>query len=374
MGSFLNDGKEKIIIIVMYLIFVLIIKYFVLSFPFLGIANARDGIIRPSRCTENQYRELMKQNFPGGYIKVDCLLKLQRGDRIVANILFEGTASTGAVLDCGGATIDVADGKSRMQKTGIIVRSRQRENGVWEAPEGVLVRNCKVHGFIRVYGIDENANGANMKMSSRHPEHTKFAQSVAPKRTTFDNMTIVAPHGISLYVGPGVTGTKLRNSLLKGTSVGTVIYLDAESGRNIIADNVFDVKTERRELIAIDGSARNEIVRNIFHDPVNGGVFVYRNCGEGGVIRHQRPILNIISKNKFVYVGKNKSKPAVWLNSRNGKQKYCFLDYRYRFGSSESPLDFAQNNIVSMNRIVGGNLGLIRNNDASNDIYGNVAE
>jgi hypothetical protein len=211
-------------------------------------------------------------------------------------------------------------------------------------------------------------------MSSRHPDHTRFVQAAAPKRTTFENLTIIAPHGISLYVGPGVTGIKLRNSRLEGTSSGTAIYLDAESGRNIIENNIFNTKTERREMIAIDGSTRNKITGNVFHDPVNGGIFLYRNCGEGGVIRHQRPNFNIISKNDFIYTEESRKRPAVWLNSRNGKQKHCFFDPRYRFGSSESSLDFAQNNIVSLNRIVGAGLNLIRNDDASNGIYGNIAE
>lgn len=316
----------------------------------------------------------MKNNFPGGYLRVDCVLKLRKEDRIVANILFEGIASTGAVLDCDGATIDVSGGKTRMQKTAIIVRSQRRKDGVWEAPEGVLVRNCVINGFMRVYGLDENANGANMKASSRHPGHTQFAQSAAPKRTTFENLIIIAPHGISLYVGPGVTGTKLRNSRLEGTSGGTAIYLDAESGRNIIESNIFNIKTDRRELIAIDGSTRNKIVGNIFIDPINGGIFIYRNCGEGNVIRHQKPNFNTISNNEFLYKKKSKKMPAIWLNSRNGKQNFCFIDPRYRFGSSESSLDFAQNNTVSHNKIVGGELNLIRNNDKSNDVYGNIAE
>lgn len=346
----------------------------IIYFIVFGQASAMEKIVRPPECTYSQHREIMKNNVPGGYIKVDCILKLHESDRIVANVLFEGSASTGAALDCGGATLDVSGGKTRMQKTAVIVRSQRRKDGVWEAPEGVLVRNCVINGFIRVYGLDENANGANMKLSSRHPDHTKFAQAAAPKRTTFENLTIISPHGISLYVGPGVTGTKLVNSRLKGTSSGTAIYLDAESGRNIIENNIFTVKTERREMIAVDGSTRNRIVGNIFNNPVNGGIFLYRNCGEGGVIRHQRPNFNIISENDFIYSGKSRRKPAVWLNSRNGRQKFCFLDPRYRFGSSESPLDFAQSNTISLNRIVGGDLDLIRNNDASNEIYDNIAE
>ncbi len=325
-------------------------------------------------CSADKVETFSRNNRPGKQISIDCSLTLQKGFQVWANMVFEGSKASGAVLDCAGATIDVSGNKSRMGRTAIIVRSVQRKDGTWDAPEGVTVRNCTIKGFMRVYGLDENANGANMKESSRHPDHTEFAQAAAPKRTTFENLTILAPNGISLYVGPGSTWTTLVNSRLEGQSRGTAIYLDAESGRSVIKDNIFDVVTKSREQIAIDGSTRNEIVGNTFYDPVNGGIFAYRNCGEGGVIRHQTPNFNTISDNSFVYSSRDIKKPAVWLNSRNGKQRHCFIDPRYDFGSSKSSLDFARKNIVSMNRIVGGDLGLIRNNDASNEIYDNFAE
>jgi hypothetical protein len=329
---------------------------------------------RASPCSAEKVDALSRNNHPGQKIRLDCSLTLPKGLQLFANIVFEGSKANGAVLDCNGNTIDVASGKSRMGRTAIIVRSVQREDGTWDAPQDVVVKNCVIKGFMRVYGLDENANGPNMKASSRHPDHTEFAQAAAPKRTTFENLTIIAPNGISLYVGPGSMWTKLVNSRLEGRSGGTAIYLDAESGRSTIKDNIFDVSTKSRELIAIDGSTRNKILGNTFYDPVNGGIFAYRNCGEGGVIRHQTPNFNIISDNSFVYSSRDIKKPAVWLNSRNGKQRYCFIDPRYNFGSSKNSMDLAKKNVVSMNRIVGGNLELIRNNDASNEIYDNFAE
>jgi len=325
-------------------------------------------------CTAGRLETLLKSNRPGREIAVDCSLTLSKDTRIRANMVFEGSKASGAVLDCGGGTIDVSGNKSRLGRTAIIVRSLQRADGSWDAPENVTVRNCVIKGFMRVYGLDENANGPNMKASSRKADHTKFAQAAAPKRTTFDNLTILAPGGIPLYVGPGATGTRLLNSHLTGQSTGTAIYLDAESGRSQIRGNIFDLTTKSRELIAIDGSTRNQIVGNTFNNPVNGGIFAYRNCGEGGVIRHQTPNFNVISENRFVYNSGAIKKPAVWLNSRNGKQRYCFIDPRYNFGSSKNSRDFARKNVVSMNEIVGGDLRLIQNNDASNEIYGNVAE
>lgn len=210
----------------------LVILFSLISVLFLGfhdVGHAKENVDRRSQCTDSQYQEIMNTNFPGGKIHIKCKLILNENDVILANVLFEGSESSGAVLDCKGATINVARGKTRLSKTGIIVRSKQRSDGTWDAPEGVLVRNCVVKGFMRVYGLDENANGANMKMSSRFTDHTKFAQAAAPKRTTFDNLTIVAPHGIALYVGPGAMWTKLQNSYVRGSSSSTAIYLDAES-------------------------------------------------------------------------------------------------------------------------------------------------
>lgn len=308
----------------------------------------------------------------GSQISLHCSVTLPKGLVIRGNVIFEGSRASGAVLDCGGSVIDATAGRTRMQRTAIIVRSVQRDDGSWDAPKGVTVRNCIIKGLMRVYGLDENANGPNMKRSSRDPGHTEFVQASAPKRTTFEYLTILAPGGAALYVGPGVTWTTLANSRLGGETGGTALYLDAESGRNSIRNNVFRIKTNGREIIAIDGSTRNEIVGNVFENPVNGGVFVYRNCGEGGVIRHQAPNFNVISNNTFLYADSSKPKPAVWLNSRNGHQKYCFTDPRHMFGSSASPLDFSQRNTVEMNRIVGSSFSLIQNNDETNLIQGNT--
>lgn len=321
-----------------------------------------------SSCTAEQFGRFSRDNRPGNRISLDCSLILPEGFRVTANLVFEGAKASDTVLDCSGGTIDVAHGKSRIDRTAIIVRSLPNADGTWDAPTGITVRNCIIKGFVRLYGLDENANGASMKASSRNPDHTALAQAAAPKDTILDNLTIVAPRGIPLYIGPGVTRTTFENSLLKGKSSGTAIYLDAESARNTIHRNTFDITTEKRELIAIDGSARNTIVGNRFNDPVNGGIFLYRNCGEGGVIRHQTPNFNVISDNSFVYREKAARKPAVWLSSRKGKQRYCFIDPRYRFGSSKSPLDYARKNVVSLNRIVGGGPNAIRNDDLQRNI------
>ncbi|NOV20956.1 right-handed parallel beta-helix repeat-containing protein [Ensifer adhaerens] len=306
-------------------------------------------------------------------ISFGCSLRLSSADVINHPLILEGSGASGAVLDCGGATIDVSAGEGRKQKTAIVVRSKKTASGTWDAPSNITVRNCKINGFVRIYGLGENANGEIMKASSFNANHTAFAQASAPKNVRLENMTIKAPDGIPLYVGPGVTRAALVNSRIDGKSTSVGIYLDAESANNTISDNVFLIATEKRELIAIDGSAGNTIANNTFERPENGGIFVYRNCGEGGVIRHQKPQFNQITGNTFRYGSSFGAKPAVWLNSRNGTSSYCFLDPAHPYGSSASNLDFAQRNVVRNNKLEGGSDLLIRNDDPSNEIGGNTA-
>lgn len=306
-------------------------------------------------------------------VTLACSLRLSPADVITHPLVFEGSAASGSVLDCGGGTLDVSAGESRKQKTAIAVRSRKTASGAWDAPSGVTIRNCRIKGFVRLYGLGENANGEVMKASSRNRDHTSFAQASAPKNVRLENVTFDAPDGIPFYVGPGVTNAALVNSKINGRSTAVAVYLDAESANNTISDNVFGISTEKRELIAIDGSANNRITNNTFERADNGGIFVYRNCGEGGVIRHQKPQYNQIVGNTFRYRSSFLARPAVWLNSRNGSSSYCFTDPAYPFGSSASNLDFAENNVVRNNRLDGGAASLIRNDDPTNDVNGNTA-
>ncbi|MBB4185227.1 parallel beta-helix repeat protein [Sinorhizobium terangae] len=306
-------------------------------------------------------------------VSLQCSVRLSSADVVTHPIVFEGSAASGSVLDCGGGTLDVSAGASRKEKTAVVVRSRQTGSGSWDVPTNVTIRNCNIKGFARIYGLGENADGATMKASSRNPDHTAFAQASAPRNVRLENVTFTAPGGIPFYVGPGVTNTALVNSRINGKSTSVAVYLDAESANNTISNNVFGITTEKRELIAVDGSANNRITNNTFQHAENGGIFLYRNCGEGGVIRHQKPQYNQITGNTFRFTSSFLAQPAVWLNSRNGNRSYCFKDPAYPFGSSASNLDFAQNNVVRNNRLEGGSESLIRNDDPTNDIGGNTS-
>ncbi len=147
-----------------------------------------------------------------------------------------------------------------------------------------------------------NGQGPAVRESSHSLGHTERAQAAAPRRISILGSTLTAYGRIPLYLGPGVTHVTLRDSQIRGTSSATGLYLDAESAENVIADNDFDIRTGR-EIVAVDGSARNRITGNRFALHGEGGVRLYRNCGEGGTVRHQTPSDNVITGNTFRGVG-----------------------------------------------------------------------
>jgi hypothetical protein len=77
----------------------------------------------------------------------------------------------------------------------------------------------------------------------------------------------------------------------------------------------------------------------------NGGIYLYRNCGEGGTVRHQPPQNNFIAGNTIDNTGGY----GIWLGSRNGGRFYCNDDKGFPFGSSQDDGDFADNNTIRGN-------------------------
>lgn len=308
-------------------------------------------------------------------IEIRCSLSLEASDVITKQVLISGERASGIVIDCGGAVLDGSRGTVNFGKPTIRIRSTKAKDGGWSVPSDITIRNCTVKGAIRLQGLGANGQGEQVRLSSLTPGHTERAQQAAPSNVTISQVNFVADGGIPLYAGPGVTNMTVTQSNFSGYSVGTAIYLDAESARNTILDNRFEIKTKARELIAVDGSANNLIARNDFVDPINGGIFLYRNCGEGGTIRHQTPEYNRIVDNTFSYsMDWTEAQPAVWLNSRNGARLFCLYAPSANFGSGLSSLDFAENNTVSRNHLAGGDLSLIRDNDETNTVEGNNAE
>jgi parallel beta-helix repeat protein len=143
--------------------------------------------------------------------------------------------------------------------------------------------------------------------------------------------------------------------------------LDAESAYNTIKGNSIHVVTPEDEwgkvpgvtdrgwpVVAIDASTGNTIMNNTFSSLNNGGIYLYRNCGEGGTIRHTTPSRNLIINNIFYYNKYKGGKPAVYFGSRDYGLKerlgHCNDDDGRPYGSSASEKDYARDNVVMQNQ------------------------
>ena len=166
-----------------------------------------------------------------------------------------------------------------------------------------------------------------------------------------------------------MTGVTIRNCTFTGWSASTTVYLDAESGGNRIEGCAFDVRSGR-EVMAIDGSATNTIVGNRFLRAGYGGIYLYRNCGEGGTVRHQTPQRNVIENNFFDLKDLHPGSYGIWLGSRQGRRSYCEDDAGYPFGSSVDNRDFADHNTLVGNVFQPAGGRAIRDDGAGNRVMG----
>lgn len=327
-----------------------------------------------SHCSQAKIAEILADATPAKpSVAVNCHAVLDH-HRISKKLIFEGVEASGITFNCNGSIIRPS--QKRGPADAIVIRSKKNVDGSWARPKNVVIKNCRVFGSIRVYGMGMNGEAIDVRASSRSLGHTQRAQLAAPKHIVFDNVKIVADGRIPLYLAPGVTESHFVHSEISGTGLSVAIYLDAESANNHIQDNDIHLTTTRREQIAVDGSASNKIIGNRFSHLRNGGIYIYRNCGEGGTIRHQQPRFNHLINNIFNYDTYKRRKKAIFVGSRNTlfrrllrffKIGFCHLDAGYRFGSSKSNRDFARENVVIDNQIVNRRVkNAIRNKDRRN--------
>ena len=228
--------------------------------------------------------------------------------------------------------------------------------------DNITIKRCKINGSIRTIGLGQNGEAPGVKASSVKAGHTERAQAAAPRNTVLYAITITGHGRIPLYLGPGTTRLTMYDSTIEGRTDSVALYLDAESGFNIIRNNTFDIVGANREIIAVDGSANNQLLTNTIKRAANGGIHLYRNCGEGGTVRHQAPQHNLIAGNAI----NNTGGYGIWLGSRDGGRLYCKDDAGFLFGSSKDDGDFADNNTVRDNTFT--NSARTIRNDGNNTI------
>ncbi len=284
--------------------------------------------------------------------RLTCRSTLSAGQAVTRRILIEGAEGSGSGIDCRGGAIGVPGASTTTQAPTIAIWSRRIDGTAtaWSRPTDVTIRNCLIHGNVRIWGMGAGGSMGDLLASSRTPGHTVAAQAAAPSHVTLDNVAFAATGSIPLYVGPGVTATRVARGRFLGRSESVAVYLDAESRNARIEGVAFDIATAR-EQIAVDGSAANAIVGNRFALRGRGGVFLYRNCGEDGVIRHQTPSDNQITDNVFSGASRLRARTVI-VGAREGGRRYCGDDAGYPFGSSADDGDGATRNIVARNRVV----------------------
>ncbi|MFZ4166829.1 right-handed parallel beta-helix repeat-containing protein [Brevundimonas sp. NPDC058933] len=296
-------------------------------------------------CTAAELRDLTAEAETP--YRLTCRAVLTPGQTIRRPLLIEGAEASGAGLDCQGGAVGRAGVATTTRRPTIAIWSRRVSASHWSRPTDIRIENCVIHGAVRVWGMGADGRYDDLRASSRTADHVATAQGAAPTHIALERVTIVGTGSIPLYVGPGVTRLSLTNSTLTGRSDATALYLDAESAANRIENNAIAVAAQR-EAVAVDGSARNRITGNRFTLGGRGGVFLYRNCGERGVIRHQTPSDNQITDN--VFSGAARLRPQlVVVGSREGRRAYCGADRGYPWGSSADDGDGATNNVVARN-------------------------
>jgi hypothetical protein len=296
-------------------------------------------------------------------VEVSCNLILKSSDIVTKQVRISGGNASNLTLNCNGASLvsnQFSDPHLRL-----LVRSLRSTTSdgieVWSRPENVSIKKCIIYGSTRVQGMGSNGQGKYLTESSKNNGHTARVQKNAPRGIHFSLMKFLGQGKTPVYFSPGVNHSSILKSHIGGFADSVAIYFDAESASNTVDGNTINTTTlERetngkhsnaRELFAIDGSAHNRIINNYFSRLNHGGIYLYRNCGEGGNIRHQTPSFNVIENNTFYYKKYKGELPSVWVASRKGRSSYCDADKGYPFGSSRSDLDHAKNNIIRFNLI-----------------------
>ncbi|MBJ3778385.1 right-handed parallel beta-helix repeat-containing protein [Acuticoccus mangrovi] len=294
-----------------------------------------------------------------------CALALPpAGAAQAARFQVDHTAS-GTVIDCK------ANPRYRNGFDGIDVFSTADPDheGDWLRPSDVTIRNCEIRGSVQIWGMESRRSKAGeerMQEASRKPDFTIAMRRIAPTDIRFENCRFKLTRATGIYVDTGASFISVEGSTfvydadrLPKQSPTTVIYLNHETTSNRIVNNVFRIRNfrkngeaaRRREIIAIDGSSDNVISGNYFLGIELGGIYLYRNCGERGIVRHSLPTNNKIYDNVFIQPADGKG-AAIVFGSRRIRD-YCDDDSTSMFGSGKFNQSYVINNYAFDNVICG---------------------
>lgn len=230
--------------------------------------------------------------------------------------------ASGATLDCAGALVR-SGGQSGI---GILVHTPMDTDLA-----NVTVTNCRVQGFLN--GLRVRRDGFKGHPAGHEYDH-------ATSNITIEGNDLTGSRGVGLYLDAFTSGVTVRANRLHDTG-SSGIYLETGSRQHRIEDNdlVHDGYVENglegeqttlggqqvwywgtgREGIAVDGSYDNVIVGNRFERNSNGGILLYKNCGENKddpswIPRPYAASGNTIEGNSFT-----DERTGVWVGSRMGE-------------------------------------------------------
>ena len=317
----------------------------------------------PQECSEEKVKQVLADpENADDFEVIDCHLNLSPNDTVKKRLILEGESAVGVNIDCNGATLDGGDGVLTEDHDRISIHSVRAQGSetvpaTWQRPHDISIRRCKIIGSIRVWGITPAGRNIDVFRSSISSEHAATLRDIAPTNIILDEIELVAVGKTPLYLSPGVTHVRMTNSEISGETDSVVVYLDAESCCNTFRANRFRATTSERSVIAIDASNYNLFVNNRFSGLNHGGIYLYRNSGERGVVRHTTPSYNSIINNVFEYKKYKGDSPSIYVGSRGSLTRkktkaHDDADRGFHFGSSISGLDYARHNVIMQNQIL----------------------
>jgi hypothetical protein len=273
-----------------------------------------------------------------------------------------------ALIDCHGAVID---GGGQLA-TGIRIDS----NG--EPLHGVQIRNCTVRNFTKL-GIGVGwalADGDKLRAPGTGDAAAYEART--PSDTVIANTRVEGIGGVGIYIDDHVVGTRMQHVIVRGAQ-GAGIYLEHDS-RNATIEHATVEGNGRAGAVgaqpgmAIDASQGNVVRDSTFRRNGQGGIFLYRNCGERvgidpqAVPRETGANGNLIEGNSF---DETTGIRVAARMSRNLRAMQCGRKPYYDAGGVQIVLDEARHNIIRGNEIRAGDWGVIVEDD-DNVIEGNT--
>jgi len=365
-----------------------VLRFLILPFALLSLIS--NGLFADESSSSNEFKDLCPTekivevcdaathnnfsvdiNCSIDFTILDCKSLGFENNEITKKLLFSGEKASRVIADFNGALVNASVNSPNYQNKDIIeIKSLYTNSDAVSVPRNIVIRNARVLGSIRIFGMGENGENSRVQASSLLPFHQERLRAQAPSNISLQELSIVGQGRNLVYFGPGVHHSELIDSQLSGYSTRVGVYLDAESFGNSLLRNIFDVRTEDGSWlgfydrgwpqVALDGSSENVVSYNRFENIRNGGVYLYRNCGEGGTVRYATPSRNQIVNNHFVLPDFYKTgtvSPAVFIGSRNYglwenhmPGSHCNDDQKQgaTSGSAVSNADFARfNRIIS---------------------------